>query len=360
LWPGAEADGTLVQRLDGIARRVPYLGRSTGIATLSCRITREDPPGASGVVPFTPAADGVGRHLLRVPYVGYLDDLVAQHESDRPAWEVSRSMPYRVAGGEPEPLRVAKPSVYTDVIVLGFTGIHPDGRLAPRFTQALRRAVMSRTVDPLPEALHGHGAPGRPHVAFLALPDVGHPHADGHLLGMAVAIPDLPPDERRAIVRGVLRPPPSSGPGISPTDVTVPLEIGGVGQIDLEYRPGLVRPWGARSERWRLGSTRWVTVTPVVLDRYPKRGDIAGEVVRCCVGLGLPEPRTVEVSTGPLTVGGVRLKPRDLPDHLQGKLFRHAELTFDRSVAGPLMLGAGRYLGIGLLAPVPPGEEMQR
>ena len=33
-------------------------------------------------------------------------------------------------------------------------------------------------------------------------------------------------------------------------------------------------------------------------------------------------------------------------------LFRHVAVTFDRTVHGPVLVGAGRYLGVGLLAPV--------
>lgn len=358
-WAGPEASAATVECLDGIARRVPYLGRSTGIATVRCRATDDDEPPGVGAVPFIPALDGRGPHLLRVPFPGYLDELVAQHEADRPAWEVSRAVTYRIEGAQSSSVDDVKTvsSVYSDVIVLGFVGVRPEGRLAPRFTQALRRAVMSRTADPLPDALHGHGAPGRPHVAFLALPDSGHLHADGHLLGMAVAVPDLPVEDRRRIVRGVLGSSGRSADIAGDAAWTFPLEVAGIGRVDLEYRPGLVRPWGARPERWRQGSTRWVSVTPVVLDRFPKRGNFAGEVVRCCLSLGLPEPEVVEVSDAPLATGGIRLRPRDLPDHLQGKLFRHVTLSFDRPVAGPVMLGAGRYLGIGLLAPGRAGED---
>ena len=68
--------------------------------------------------------------------------------------------------------------------------------------------------------------------------------------------------------------------------------------------------------------------------------------------LGLPDPVDVRVSTEPLLPGAVRLRPNDLPRQVQGRPFRHVALDFDRAVAGPLLLGAGRYLGVGLLAPV--------
>lgn len=358
-WSDADGDAATIDVLDGMARRVPYLGRSTGVAALRCRASGADADPPAGLASFTPTVDGRGPHLLRVPYPGYLDELVRQHQSDRPAWEVSRTMTYRagtVGLDAPTVPMGAAPSVYTDVIVLSFRGLRPDGQLAPLFTQALRRAVMSLTPDPLPSALHGHDAPGQPHVAFLSLPDVAHAHADGRLLGMAVAIPDLPADERRAIVRGVLRGSPETN-GPEGAERILRLDVPRIGSVELTHRPGLVRPWGARPERWRQGSTRWVSVTPVVLDRFPRRGDIEGEIVRSCRSVGLPDPRQLFVSTAPVTAGGIRLRPRDMPSHLQGKLFRHVELIFADPVPGPLLLGAGRYLGIGLFAPTTPTED---
>lgn len=358
VWPTVSAEPSTLALLDALARRVPYLGRSTGVAALSVVVGSgpelTDLP--AGLDEFDPAPGGRGGVGLRVPYPGYLDLLIDQYDNVRPAWEVSREVNYRRAGREPQEstaLAVA-PSVYTDVIILRFKGLRPDGRLTAMFTEALRRAVMSATEDPLPDALHGHGADGRPHVAFLALPNVGNPQADGHLLGMAVAIPDLPEQERRAIVRGVLVGMRSAVGDPQSDQRTLHLNVPRIGDVDLVYEPGLVRPWGIRPERWRWGTDRWVSVTPVVLDRYPRNGDLEPEIARSCVRVGLPDPTDVVVSTAPLVAGGVRMRPGDLPEQARGKLFRHVELRFDRKVAGPLLLGAGRYLGIGLLAPLDP------
>lgn len=362
VWEDAKPASAVVATLDGLARRVPYIGRSSGVASLACRVTADGEATSmpDGLVSFEPAhdADGAGTEWLRVPYSGYLDDLVGQYEAGQPPWEASRAAPYRSADAASVPALRAMgadltPSVYSEVIVLRFSGIRPDGRLTPLLTEALRKAVMSVTPDPLPDALHGHGdsARGRPHVAFLALPDAGHALADGHLLGMAVAIPDLPQNQLRSVVRAVLdglrlRRPDEDGRRF------LQLRVARLGSLELEYQPGLVRPWGARPERWRQGSQRWVSVTPVVLDRFPRHGDLEAEVARSCRIVGLPEPSEVTVSPSPLVPGGIHLRPRELPEHLRGRLYRHVELVFPRPVAGPLLLGAGRYLGIGLLAPL--------
>ena len=71
-----------------------------------------------------------------------------------------------------------------------------------------------------------------------------------------------------------------------------------------------------------------------------------------------PGPLAVDISLNPFTVGArpaasfpaFRQKGRD------GKLIKrqlvHASLTFERPVAGPVMLGTGRFLGLGLMRPV--------
>ena len=359
IWPDADPEPAVAAALDGLARRVPYLGRSSGLAALVCRAGNPELLASpTGLVSFEPVGAGEGEQSLRVPYPGYFDDLVEQHREGRPPWEASRVAAYRRAREAPTPSssRQPLPSVYTDTVFLRFTGVRPEGRLALLFTGALRRAVMALTPDPLPDALHGHGAEGRPHVAFLALPNVGHPHADGRLLGMAVAIPDLPSGELRTLVRAVLG---GAHPGEHGQRV-LELNVPRVGSVDLVYEPGLVRPWGARPERWRRGSDSWVSVTPVVLDRFPRRGELAAEIVRSCRTVGLPDPVTVKLSPSPLVAGGARLRPSDLPEHLRGRLFSHVELRFPCRVAGPVLLGAGRYLGVGLMAPVGPaaiGEE---
>lgn len=354
VWPETDAEPSTIAMLDGLARRVPYLGRSTGIAALSVGVATGigavGPP--DGLEQFEPAIGGRPEVGLRIPYPGYVDLLLEQYDNGSPAWEVSRDVNYRRVRREPQigAPPAAVPSVYTDVIILRFAGIRPDGRLTVTFTEALRRAVMSATADPLPAALHGHGADGRPHVAFLALPNAGNPRADGHLLGVAVGIPDLPDPERRAIVRGVLEGMRSDGGASGPR--TLRLSVPRIGEVDLSYQPGLVRPWGIRPERWRRGSDHWVSVTPVVLDRYPRNGDVEQEIARSCVRVGLPVPQEIVVSTEPLVTGAVRMRPQDLPKQARGKLFRHIDLRFAHKISGPVLLGAGRYLGVGLLMPV--------
>jgi CRISPR-associated protein Csb2 len=345
MW-AVDGPSEIVRALDAMARRIPYLGRSTGIALVAASTADRPADPDDGTVAFEPC-DLLDRELsLRIPYPGFLEELDAQFGSGRPAWEVSRYQAYRQVRAVAEADTPQVPSVYTDLIVFGFSGLKPQSRLAVRFTEALRSAVLRSAGRDAPAVLHGHGANGRPHVAFLALPDVGHRHADGHLLGMAVAVPDLPADERKAVLAAVL--------GLRRSDHDlVEFVVPGIGGVELIYQPGHVRPWGASPDRWHQGSRRWATATPIVLDRYPKRPQEVEAQVRAGLRrVGLPDPVEIAISTHPVLPGAAPLRPIDLPQQVRGRLFRHVAVTFDRAVHGPVLVGAGRYLGVGLFAPV--------
>jgi CRISPR-associated protein Csb2 len=349
LW-SSDADERVVSSLDAMSRRIPYLGRSTGVALVAasaCALGSESAAGGGRVV-FEPCDLVDADTVMRVPYPGYLDALDEQFDADRPAWEVSRSAAYRrqTTGNttvEPAP---AAASPYAEVFVLRFRGLAPQPQLTVAMTQALRSRVLKAAGHDAPGVLHGHGVPGRPHAAFLALPDVGHRNADGHLLGLAVAVPELSAADRVAVARAVL------GLRDTANDGVITLTVPEVGRVELEYRSDLTRPFGLLPKRWQRSSTRWTSATPLVLDRYPK-GDagVTDEVRRCLRTVGLPEPVEVRVSAQPLQPGAARLRPSDLPEKARGKLYRHVEMTFDRPIAGPVIAGAGRYLGVGLFAP---------
>jgi CRISPR-associated protein Csb2 len=78
-------------------------------------------------------------------------------------------------------------------------------------------------------------------------------------------------------------------------------------------------------------------------------------VAEACEHIGLPRPVSVEISLAPMLPGAQPVHAfRPWPDR-PGRNRRarvHAELRFDRPVRGPVLLGAGRYYGLGLCLPV--------
>lgn len=349
IWDDEGFDDLAIARLDLLARKVPYLGRSTSIVLMGVRRVQEVVV-PDGLRVFEPVARETGEIQVRVPYPGYVDELNSLYESGHAAWQATdgararqayRRVPDTVVSDTPEVAEFR--SAYRDLVILRFVDRRPAGRLTPLFTAALRSKVMGQTVQPLPPALHGHGYDGNPHVAYLGLPVCGHPYADGHLVGLAVAIPGMDERERRRILRGIIGP---DGEGL------VTLRVPGFREeFMLEYRPDEPSPKSATDKHWTQPSRQWVTTTPVVLDRYPKHGDLAAGVLRTIVLAGLPEPALVEVSRSAMTTGAVALRPQELPRRAQGRIFCHARVTFDQNVAGPVLAGAGRYFGVGFFQP---------
>jgi len=224
------------------------------------------------------------------------------------------------------------------------------------------------------ELVSGHAANGSPlhrnHVAFLPMADVGHEYADGHLLGMAIAYPrDLRPDEEDGIMKAVALSMDDKG--------ELQLNLGRMGEMRLRLEDGSVTPQALRSSTWCRESAAWATVTPVVLDRMSKAGSkdrdawAVEQVGATCVRQGLPLPIRIEVSPVPYIEGSLPCYRKSLKGtersaatdaavffpplirhNGQSNWMLHARLVFPAPVFGPLVLGAGRYRGYGLLKPI--------
>jgi len=228
-----------------------------------------------------------------------------------------------------------------------------------QLTDGLRRALLAQLGGNAPEILTGHRGnvrAERPHVAFLPLPFVGHEHAHGGILGVALALPrDLSAPDRQRLLQALA--------GIRKEG----LKLGPLGCWELATLNAASPPHSLRDRTWTAapaGARQWATVTPYVFDRHAKAKDKAGyqeEVASAladsCTRVGLPAP-------GEVIVIPVSAHPGAPPAHSfprlprkDGSLCRHthAILVFAEPVVGPVLLGAGRYRGYGLCRP-PEGE----
>jgi CRISPR-associated protein Csb2 len=289
---------------------------------------------------------------LRVPTAGYIDALRAAHDDGVRSWQAgARTLAYAPRFDQPEPVdATAADGPYGDLLVWGVSrpavAIRGDDVLT--VTNALRRAVLKRVADPVPAQVCGHGADGRAHVAYLGLVDVGHDRADGHLLGVGIAVPrDMPVGERRALLGGLL--------GENAARPIQQLHAGRSRVLDLQYAPAT--GWGLRPERWQRthGCRWWVTATPLMLDRYPKNprrsSDVADSVAAALVTAGYPEPAVVQPLDAPVVIGGIhQLRAGSQPRRPRRPIL-HCRVGFDRPVRGPVLAGALRYLGGGLFVP---------
>lgn len=231
---------------------------------------------------------------------------------------------------------------------------------------AIRKELMNRSGSSPPEWLSGHAIDGSPskqsRPAYMPLGYVGYEHADGHLLGVAIAVPrDFEHTEELFRLLGE-----HNGKNSHQIEKGVPylsvavrnphLENREIGRLELELddRPEGRRQTTLKSFSWTTPSCVWTTVTPVMLPQFPRRGLSTEEVVsKACVDAGYPEPVAVRVSFAPLLRGvphsrAFHVKPR------QGRPPRpltHATVVFPVSVRGPVLIGAGRYAGYGVCRP---------
>lgn len=76
-----------------------------------------------------------------------------------------------------------------------------------------------------------------------------------------------------------------------------------------------------------------------------------------CTRIGLPEPEEVFVTNVPPLPGGVHARrwptlTRKSPEKPNPRPHAHAVLRFAEPVRGPVLIGAGRFRGWGLSAPL--------
>jgi CRISPR-associated protein Csb2 len=288
----------------------------------------------------------------------------------------------------------------TDVLVL----THDDGPQLPlvatlSVTRALRGKILKHvaeqtTREGIPPWISGHDSNGDPsqdengHLALIPLPFVGREHADAHLLGMGLAFPRNISREARGRTLGALM--------VDDELQSKPIELklGRLGLWTLRKRDWSETRHALKPETWTAhpkGARTWASVTPVVLDRFPKQdrlrdraawtAEVADIVRQACGRIGLPDPVAVDVDTTSWQVGCARAvsKRRRLrgqePAGMEhtaplGEGFPaypakgdagprpqvHVWLEFAEPVLGPILLGAGRYRGYGLLRPRKGGQ----
>jgi CRISPR-associated protein Csb2 len=369
VWPDSEPPEEIADALDRILAGVTRLGHSSSF--VSCRIERHIDVDRLQVPVWVP--DPQGDRFFRTPTAGLLRELEAgfpRHQGCRPRTMPSDARRYRrrsVARLDGEPQMPHGAGEW-------FAFMQVSGRRLPihataNLTAAVRAALM-RPCDPPPELISGHDHDGassrRPHLAIMPIPFVGRQHADGHLLGFAILLPKSSPllsarDEVLSAIRG-WEDQDRSG------NFRARILLAGGKELWFNRVQDPADAWSLRRSRWEGPAQTWVSVTPIALDRHPgnlgsanpvkavRAAQEAEESIRvACEHVGIARPSHVAVTRGALVVGS---RPAmSFPPFRGGgpmspqRLLVHARVAFDTDVRGPLLLGAGRYLGLGLMTP---------
>lgn len=364
LWRDADA----TEHRGGLERlcaRVTRLGHSSSL--VRCNIIDRD------ISPTLVPSDD-GDTTVRVIGAGQLERLERafahrRHDGDEiyvlPALPQRYGQAYKFAA----PIAHAESVFSTDWVVFERVGgSRPVSSRSTDLARALRGALLEQHGDKgLPATLSGHAesAPTEQlHVAFLPLPFIGHEHADGAIMGCALVLPrQLPTSDRETLLRLVAKWEKERA------DERGTLTLAGgtlppfrVRRVNVSAKTSL------SPELWCRASTRFITATPIALDKNPgnlrsnqdgtarkaalEAQQSISDACRRVVGV---QPVSVEVSLAPLLPGAQHVRDFLPWPGRPGRTPRvrvHADICFEERVLGPLLLGAGRYFGLGLCLPV--------
>ena len=370
LWPAAEPDREVKSNLAEVARRLVRLGHSSSF--VSCRlleqqVATEAQEFSAPLQRWSPTA-GAGVPM-RVVNQGQLERLELAFEKHRGVQPRVLPAVHQAYQREGAGLRAAAArSIFGEWIVLREVAGENGRRLGLKLsktediTRAVRGALLSHAGENIPDTLSGHGEGGRPlerpHIAYVPLADIGSQYASGSVLGVAILLPrSIGGEERRAVLRAIGR----------WEEKGLHLTLGRAGALALErvidndLRKTLDPEWWSRPAR------RWGSVTPIALDKNPgnlysndpREASAAARnaeeiVMRACQRVGLPEPRWVEIirrslfDAAPPARNYMPFPKKSSNGSGFSRVCVHIEMCFEAPVAGPVLIGAGRYFGVGL------------
>ena len=352
IWRDVDPDPETVASLNALAADTAYVGHSASLTR--CRF-RGGEPADKGV----PARRRVYRGRL------------AELEREFHATPLKRPSPGTPVRAPP----TAEPTRADGWLVLEHVdGEMPDIRGAALAAKALRNTIMAgyREIglgEAIPSKLSGHSADGKPstepHLGITPLAFLGWPYASGAVLGFALVPPRgellVDPDFQRAM-RAI-----TSSDG---SRRLLRLDSAGL---------HLTLAIGSTGERRSLDPTRylgaarvWASCTPIVLDRHLKAAgneareqEITTLIGQACANIGLPEPRCIAAGKHSAVEGSPSAYPSGraprwlrwrLPESLASRQLTHAVVEFAEPVHGPVVIGAGRFVGLGLCLPLDGGS----
>jgi CRISPR-associated protein Csb2 len=370
-WREAEPDQATLSALQALARDTAYVGHSASLTR--CRFVFDREAGH---------LDG-GKLPERRVYPGRLNELrEAYARFEKSADKKDRPRKGERVPPEPRPTQ-ERCSVFRDrwLILEHVAGDMPDIRACAFVAKTLRDTLLSGyqrvgLQAEIPEVISGHaidGTPTRfPHLAVIPLAFTGFPYADGHVMGFALVPPKdsaiLEDETFRRVLRKIAPIHKEMGRRILPLKPKVGVSPESAFSIGLS--PTFEPPVGKRSLDpiiYTRPGLIFSTVTPIALDRHLKQKgaardlEIAAQIAGACRNIGLAEPVAVITDKHSAVEGAPSAYPSGnppawmcwrQPPSLVSRQLTHAVIRFAEPIEGPVILGAGRFLGLGLCRPL--------
>jgi len=175
--------------------------------------------------------------------------------------------------------------------------------------------------------------------SYLPLPTIGHEHADGMVRRMLIAEP-------------------MDGDGTHARWAQQRLRNATLRDQDGCDRAVLLDPWRPSTPRMLeryVGEARiWCTVTPVILpgfdDGKQRKAERLLLTAAAQAGIPMSAIEALSLRKAPFWPGAMHPRSYAVPNYLRHLPRWHVWLRFCEPIPGPLAIGAGRHVGLGLFA----------
>ncbi len=361
IWEKATPSEGILETMERLCDGVTHIGHSRSLVHL--RITH-NPPESN----WRPATENSGNgEPLRVPHKGRLRNLCKAYAGGGERWQRPPEAPYKKYIKIQFPLsdlKIYQGDFSSRLIIL--RKIQGDLLSLPQtlaFTEAFRGTLL-KNADPMAkEIVSGHDESGTPtkvpHVSYFPLPFVGNTHADGHIMGFALAVPkELSWEKENALWKSLAT--------AMNDDETLRLFAGSSGDCRLTLENSSIQAQTLQENTWCCTAsapcTTWSTVTPFVLDKLPPRRHknldqwTEQEICAACKIQELPEPEEILFSHVSWLKGVPQARNFPLLKRKDGRKrwHIHVKIVFPEKtpLRGPLILGSGRFQGYGIFKPL--------
>lgn len=226
----------------------------------------------------------------------------------------------------------------------------------PQHVTEINRAFIGRKPDGSTDG------PTTDRVRIVPLPSIGHYHADGGIRRVLIEVPANCP-LRKDDVEWAFSGLELLSPNSTEAGKVVVMLAGDDGGESMLAHYGIDM----------IAHRRWRTVTPAALPEVARRRRIdpkrqraeaksgkeravesvraARTVVQALRHAGAPAPEAIRVQREPFESSGERVEVFADGSRFSKHQLWHVEIEFCDGVSGPLVIGDGRFLGLGIMAP---------
>ncbi len=368
VWQDVDPPQDILHSLSSMASRISYIGHSASLV----RVRVTDKTNLESVNRYVRDYDG--QYFLRCPNKGRFERLTSEFESRSSEdtqfqWRPNMAPIYKYKKLE----EIVQSRMSSEWTVLSCQqGFIPILETFPIVAKKMRDAIMSHIEEgPVNDIISGHKADHtilqKEHMAIVPMANIGwKTHSDGRLLGIGIILPrhsSHGTEERIQLKQAIVKflnsnnrhkqehPMAVQGNGV--------LKFGSFGSLHLRKHDD--SRLSLSCDRYVKSANTWASVTPIVLDQYPKKNKSPEEIIaKSCVNIGLPKPASITTSRyskiygappAYMTTKSNKGWQSPKPGLFNKRFVCHATVSFDVKISGPVILGAGRYYGMGLCLP---------